>query len=427
MSLTLTGFLRACGRTVVTIALISVVTVLVETNSEAYSRVRIGLSGDSIVEGTGVTSTTGLQAALRARLRRVGYDAAGWGYVPAHGPALRMEPDGTVLAAPWRYHGDWTFVGLPPFFDPVSPISHRVRSGFGADGHAAETASPFASTTARISGDRFAVLFARGPDAGKFRFSVDGVGRTVDAHASTLDGGGIEWVAARRRGRGRHVITVTPLDGRLRFTGVLSERTRRGSRPRVEVISLGHSCSCAGDHFARAQRQAVAALGLDLTLILFGTNDQAKLQAGDGDATRAGVLAGLRARGELARRHGGRCIIVPPAPNPRPPGIQREIRRLERRAAAEAGCRYAPILARLWSGSTSVSAGLTTDGIHPTPAGYERMALALAHAIQSRPPLPPRSTVPAAETQRVVSGVAGLVAGRGGLRARLSSLASTSG
>lgn len=218
--------------------------------------------------------------------------------------------------------------------------------------------------------------------------SVDGNGRTVDARANTLDGGGIAWVAARRRGRGKHLITITPLDGRLRLTGVLSERTRRASRPRVEVIALGQSCACASDRFTPAQQQAVAALELDLTLILFGTNDQVKLQSSDDGATRAAVIAGLRSRGELARRHGGTCIIVPPAPNPRPPGIQREIRKLERRAAAQAGCRYAPILARLWSATTSVSAGLTDDGIHPTPAGYRRMARALASAIQSRPPLP---------------------------------------
>jgi hypothetical protein len=382
------GFICARLRTVAVIASVSVAAMSAETNSYAFSPLRIGLTGDSIVEDGGVTSTSGLRAALRARMQRAGYDAAGWGYVPAHGSALGIDPDGTVVAAPWRYSGEWTFVGLPPFFDPASPISHRVRSRFGADGHAAETASPLARVTARISGDRFAFLFVRGPDAGRFRVAVDGIGRTVDAHANTLDGGGIVWLTARRRGHGTHVITVTPLDGTLRFTGVLTERARPTSRPRLQVISLGQSCMCASDHFAPAQREALAALKLDLTLILFGTNDQAKLQTSNDNTMRAAVIAGLRSRGELARRHGGRCIIVPPAPNPRPPDIQREIRKLERRAAADAGCRYAPVLARVWSATTSVEDGLTTDGIHPTPAGYRRMARALASEIQSQPPLP---------------------------------------
>jgi lysophospholipase L1-like esterase len=376
-----------CVRAGVGVALVSVVVTLVAAAS-AFSEVRIGLTGDSIVEDGGVVSTTGLRAAVRARLQRLGYDAAGWGYVPAHGASLRMDRDGSVVAPPWRYRGDWTFVGLPPFFAPSSPPAHRVHSRFGADGHAVESVSPFARATARVSGDRFAVLFVRAPDAGRFRFTVDGRARTIDARARALDGGGIAWLAARRRGGGRHIVTVAPLDGKLRFTGVLSERTGRSSRPRVQVISLGQSCACAGDRFPPAQRQALAALELDLTLIMFGTNDQAVLQAGDDEAARASVVAGLRARGALARRRGGRCVVVPPAPNPRPPMIQREIRELERRAAADAGCRYAPVLARLWSGPSSVAAGLTEDGIHPTPAGYRRMARALASVIQSRPPLP---------------------------------------
>jgi lysophospholipase L1-like esterase len=385
--LTLTRFIRARGGTAVTVALLSVVAMPPAANSFAFSSVRIGLTGDSIVEDGGVTSTTGLRAALRARMQRIGYDATGWGYVPAHGSALRMHPDGSVVAPPWRYRGDWTFIGLPPFFDPASPIAHRLRSRFGADGRAAETTSPLARATARISGDRFAVLFVRGPDAGRFRVSVDDKERTVDAHASKLDGDGIAWLTAPRRSQGRHVITVTPLDGVLRFTGVLTEPRRRASRPRVQVIALGQSCACASDRFGLAQQQALAALKLDLTLIMFGTNDQVRLQASDGDATRAAVVARLRSRGELARRNGGTCIIVPPAPNHRPLDIQRELRKLERRAAALAGCRYAPVLDRLWSATTSVTAGLTEDGIHPTPAGYQRMARVLANAIRSRPPL----------------------------------------
>jgi lysophospholipase L1-like esterase len=342
---------------------------------------RVGLTGDSIVEDGGVTSSEGLGAALRSRLRELGYHAFGWGYVPAHSSSLRLSDDGTVSSAPWRYSGAWTVLGVTPFFDPASPIAHVMESPFGADGHAMESASPLAAATAEVAGDRFSVLFVRAPDAGAFRFTVDGRARTVDARSPVVDGGGIARVLAPSDRRARHTLAVAPLSGTLRFTGVLSERTRRSSSPRIDLLSLGRSCACASDPFPRAQRQALRALDLDLTLIMFGTNGQGELQVSNDPATRDAILAGLRTRGALARRDGGACLIVPPAPNPRPLAIQHEIRVLERRAAADTGCVYAPVLKHLWDGSASVSTGYTVDGIHPTPSGYRRMADALAGVI----------------------------------------------
>lgn len=343
--------------------------------------VRIGLTGDSIVEDGGVTSTTNLAAAVRSALRRLGYDARGWGYVPAHGSTPELQPDGAVTAAPWRFSGPWTFLGLTPFFDPASPIPHALISPFGADGHSVESASPLATATAEISGDRFAVLFVRAPDAGSFRFSVDGRTRTVAAQAPAVDGGGIAWLNAPRDGRVRHLVEVAPLNGMLRFSGVVSERAPDPWRPSVAVMSLGRSCACAADAFPPGQRQALAALRLDVTVIMFGTNDQPALAAAGDPAARERVSAGLRARAAVARRHGGRCLIVPPAPNPRPLAGQYELRELEHSAAAQAGCTYAPVFRRLWRGRGSAAAGDTVDGIHPTPAGYRLMAGALAPLI----------------------------------------------
>lgn len=352
--------------------------------SDAAARVRIGLTGDSIVEDGGVTSPTSLAAALRSELRRRGYDARGWGYVPAHGSALQLRSDGVVTAAPWSFAGAWTFLGLTPFFDLASPIPHLLTSPFGADGHAVESASPLAAATAEISGERFGVLFVRAPDAGSFSFSVDGRTRIVDAYATAVDGGGIAWLSAPRDGGSRHLVDIAPLHGTLRFSGVISEQARRSSRQSVDVMSLGRSCACASDVFPPAQRQALGALRLDVTVIMFGTNDQPKLGAAADDTVRQRLIAGLRARGAVARRGGGRCIIVPPAPNRRPFAAQHELRRLEHIAAAQAGCSYAPLFKHLWRGSASIAAGYTVDGIHPTAAGYRLMAYALADAIVSR-------------------------------------------
>ena len=368
------------------LSLLAALMLLATTAAPAGARdgpapLRVGLTGDSIVEDGGVTSTTNLAAAVRSELRRLGYDARGWGYVPAHGSTPHLQADGTVTAAPWRFAGPWTFLGLTPFYDPVSPIAHVLTSPFGADGHAVESASGLATATAEISGDRFAVLFVRAPDAGSFRFSVDGRTRTVAAQAATVDGGGTAWLNAPRDGRLRHLIEVAPLDGTLRFSGVYSERAPDPSRPSVAVMSLGRSCACAADAFPPGQRQALGALRLDLTVIMFGTNDQPALAAAGDAGARERVIAGLSDRAALALRHGGGCLIVPPARNARPLAEQYELRRLEHAAAAQAGCTYAPVFRLLWTGRGSVAAGYTVDGIHPTPAGYRLMAGALAPLI----------------------------------------------
>jgi lysophospholipase L1-like esterase len=51
--------------------------------------------------------------------------------------------------------------------------------------------------------------------------------------------------------------------------------------------------------------------------------------------------------------------------------------------ARQEGCTFAPVLARLWrSPRASVAGRLTHEGIHPTRAGYARIARALVPVVE---------------------------------------------
>lgn len=341
-------------------------------------RVVVALTGDSIVEGDGVTTPSGMAGSVRTRLRELGYDSGAWGYVPAHGSAV-FAGGSSVLAAPWTYTGPWSFLGMPPLFSS-SRVSYTTTGAFGANGAAARTTVLGAQVSGALRGDRFGVLFARGPDAGRLSVSVDGVARIVDARLTRgVDGRGITWAAATGD-RDAHRVVVAPASGgTLRFTGVIARRDV-GRRRQLEVSQVARAATLAGDDLARPEREALDVLRPHVTLILFGTNEQGTLLAGGGGAADARFATALRTRGRMARRHHGVCAIVPPAHNERPHPIQDRVARVARRAARAAGCLYAPVLADVWRAG-SIATGMTTDGIHPTAKGYRAMALRLAPLI----------------------------------------------
>jgi lysophospholipase L1-like esterase len=75
---------------------------------------------------------------------------------------------------------------------------------------------------------------------------------------------------------------------------------------------------------------------------------------------------------------------VPPAPLPVKAATQRAYRRAEQRVARQEGCTFAPVLARVWrSSEASVASRLTREGVHPTQAGYRRVARALAPVVEA--------------------------------------------
>jgi len=336
-------------------------------------RVKVALVGDSVVEGSGAPRGD-LATWVRWELRRLGVAVGADGYVAAHTSTFTTAPDGALSSFPWTYSPTWALDGL----------GLGLPSAFGANGRMSETSDPAAIATAQLAGDRFAVLFAHAPDAGRFTFSVDDRTVTVDARSTHIDGSGIRSVSAPEATPSKHLVTIGgPQGGTLRFTGVVASMAVAPGTDQVEVSGVGQACACATDPLPRTRAEALALLRPDITLLMLGLNGEGQFLATGDRHIETEFVAGLERRERIAKRHRGICVVVPHAPDPRPPDAQRLFARLARKAAKARGCAFAPVLDRLWDGGGSARLGLTSDGIHPTPRGYRRMAGRLARLILS--------------------------------------------
>lgn len=325
---------------------------------------RVAIVGDSIVEAPEARARAGvgglarpLRQALRARKLR----ADGLGHVAAHGAG------GTHTNArhawPLSYSGPWEFEG--EFGGP--------SSRYGAAGLAAVARHRTADVMAVLRADRIAVLYGTDVDGGRFRFTVGEKTRRIDT-AGPSDGGRIAWLPAP------DVVDSFRVDdvhgGPVRFLGLVVRRDNDA----VELNIVGHSGLRAGDPLSRQNRQALVALHPDLTVLMLGTNDEGRAASGDSNALGE-FRRGLALRAQVARRT-GRCVIVPHAPNNRPERLQSAFSAAGARIARQNGCAFEPVLADVWpAGDQSRVAGLTADGVHPTPAGYAVMVKRLAALI----------------------------------------------
>jgi lysophospholipase L1-like esterase len=168
-----------------------------------------------------------------------------------------------------------------------------------------------------------------------------------------------------------------PSRGRLRFTGIL-DRLIPTKQRRLEVSNLAHGARWAEQDFGPLQRQAVAALGLDLTILMFGGNEGLGIDRSGDTSIAARYLRGLEARGRFARRRGGACLVIPPGRS----GITTKTRHLLGRtakvAAEDVGCTYAPVLDDIKPIDQWNSPSPFSDGTHPTARGYRLYANAVA-------------------------------------------------
>lgn len=113
--------------------------------------------------------------------------------------------------------------------------------------------------------------------------------------------------------------------------------------------------------------------------IMGGTND---IAGNTGPMTPQMSEANVRAMTDIAQRHGVKVLIasVPPAGNfPWAPAVETrnaiaELNRRLKRIAHETGATWVDYRPVLDDGSGAMKAGLASDGVHPTQAGYDAMA-----------------------------------------------------
>jgi hypothetical protein len=321
--------------------------------------VSVAVVGDSVQEGYTVQDFADGFASI---------DPARAGLAPALQDALGRPGDGFVPAHParWTLSGDWLATGYG--FGTAGP--------FGASGYGLETRDGAAAATTRIEHGRVAVLYWRGPGGGTLTVTAGDRTWSIATAGARSDGGGETWLHLPL---GATALTVRgPADGGLvRFLGVHAR-----SSGRYAVLNLAHGGRRTGEDLTAANRQAFLALHPDVTLLLSGTVDEMTSDYAGGDRWLRDFEGGLRVRARLARRT-GRCAIVPPAPLPVRASIHRAYLRAAQRIAREEGCTFAPVLARVWrSPEASIARRLTREGVHPTRAGYARVARALVPLVR---------------------------------------------
>jgi lysophospholipase L1-like esterase len=125
--------------------------------------------------------------------------------------------------------------------------------------------------------------------------------------------------------------------------------------------------------------QDVVHLHPAIVVILAGTNDVA---GNTGPETPAMIEDNFRAMTDIARRNGIRVVlasITPAARYPWQPGIQpvaviRELNGWLRQFAAQQHLVYLDYYSAMADAEGAMKPGLSSDGVHPTPAGYAVMA-----------------------------------------------------
>ena len=336
------------------------------------NRVTVALFGDSVTQGLVIPDylTEGLAPQLSRAETAYGYTPGGVGLLPAdeylwHFNRSALAGFATPPADGWALYG-------------YESTTRTVPSLDGPSGWAATTSSPRATASITVSEPDVEVLYATTPYPDTFTV-------TSGSRAWTLNtwrpGASAATEAPLSLGPGRHTLTVHgPRNGLLTFTGIIAARPAPTDGTQLEIDNLGHAGRAPDTDLAPRVEQAILLRHYDLSVFLYGYI--AALEASPG-ATADTYRQALLTRARLARTRGGRCLIVAPAPLPEPAATIRLVASLDQGVARQAGCTYTTVLTHLWRDpQAAIDQGLTVvDGIHPTPAGYARMAAALAPVV----------------------------------------------
>jgi lysophospholipase L1-like esterase len=230
--------------------------------------------------------------------------------------------------------------------------------------------------SATLSADRVGLLYGIAPDGGRFTLALGDRKQRVNARGPS-PATGVKWLPAPDS---LDRLRISEFAGGVtRVAGVIA----RSEHDDVEVNQVGRSGAQAADGLSAPNRQALTALEPTLTVLMFGTNEEGMALGGDVAEAERRLTQGVVRRARLARRS-GRCVVVPHAPNNRPGPLQVRLTRAAAVAARAGGCDFRPVLSRVWgSGDDSIRRGLTTDGVHPTAAGYELMGKQIGGLILS--------------------------------------------
>jgi hypothetical protein len=309
---------------------------------------RVVIAGDSVTESATLAPadvhSEGLDGSLLAALKARGASATD-GYIRAHGLSLNDDQAAVVFGS-LHYDGAWAY----------------AQTDGGPDGYASVTVKPGAAVSFPPGTTRIRLLFTGSTPLAYYHqqqvpIAADGTITLPDA--------------------GARVKLVNT--GDLVFDGVVRYPTSG-----ISLDVLGHAAALTQDGLEPGEVADLRLLAANQTIILYGTVEEYEENNGGLTPHTAEVdfVNGLTQRAAIARET-GTCVFVSHAPNTVVSAtIQARFRMIEKEQAKIDGCAYSNILKNAFGpASRSVKAGLTVDTIHPTPAGYKRLAALLAQLI----------------------------------------------
>jgi hypothetical protein len=316
---------------------------------------RVVIAGDSVTESATLAPADvhaeGLDGSLLAALKARGATATD-GYIRSHGLSLN-DDQAAVVVGSLHYDGVWAY----------------AQTDGGPDGYASVTVEPGAAVSFPPGTTQIRILYTGSTPLAYYHeqqvpIAADGTITLPDV--------------------GARVKLVNT--GNLVFDGVIRYPTSG-----ISLDVLGHAAALTQDALEPGEVAQLRLLDPNQTIILYGTVEEYEENNGGLTPHTAEVdfVNGLTQRAAIARAS-GTCVFVSHPPNTVVTAtIQARFRMIEKEQARIDGCTYSNILKNAFGpASKSVKAGLTIDTIHPTPAGYKKLAALLARLIVPVPRKP---------------------------------------
>jgi hypothetical protein len=339
-------------------------TAIAASATKPGSRVTVALFGDSVTQSVLVANfqQDGFAPQLAAAERPLGFVPGGTGLISASPLSWHFNQQVERGAGPVPATG-WTTIGsyLGPGLD-------------GPSGYSALAISPKATATDTVTGPDVEILYTTSVFPCPFTVTTPGHSWSINPYQA---GTPVDTGASIVIPPGPQQLTIHgPSCGLFSFNGVIAQTPAPPGKTQVEVENLGHAGDMPYAYFTPRVEQSVIDERYNISVFLFGYIAELAISP----SLASQYVTGMLTRVKIARAHGGKCVIVQPAPITAPAAQIALVARLDREIATRGGCTYTSALAHLWSSPAAAERrGLVlVDGVHPNVAGYKLMSRALA-------------------------------------------------
>jgi lysophospholipase L1-like esterase len=330
------------------------------------TRVTGAVFGDSTAEGYQLPRLRDtLVPRLLDQLVARGFERGATGLIPAMPRRWHFNRE-SGPDAPAPAPGGWQMVG----YGALAGVA-------GPSGYTAYTTSPAARATTAVDGTQLGVLYEASSFGNPFQVTAGAASWTIDPRAAPA-GPAATWLDLPP-GAGSVTVHGPDTAGPMAFDGVVVHRPPSPGRVQVEVQNLAHTGHQPDIDLAPRVVESLRMQRYDISVLLYGPIAEQGADARAKDPVYPRYRAALAARAKIARESGGLCLVADAFPLRVAPRVIRAFTAFHRSFAGQAGCAYTGALRHLWNARTAHRRGFTgLDDVHPSAAGYRRIARALA-------------------------------------------------